>query len=130
VGAFVASSGLMRAHASGAFVCRPSHTRAFSPLSLSSYAAQNWIEEMTGCNLNEGTFADSLKNGIILCKCVRRSLARLARLRACAGITEKHTSPPAAGSPTRSSPAAWPRSTSPCVVRANVFFFAAQRRRL
>jgi hypothetical protein len=70
----------MRAHASGAFVCRPSHTRAFSPLSLSSYAAQNWIEEMTGCNLNEGTFADSLKNGIILCKCVRRSLARLARL--------------------------------------------------
>ena len=69
----------MRAHASGACVCRP-HTPVRFPLSLSSYAAQNWIEEMTGCNLNEGTFADSLKNGIILCKCVRRSLARLARL--------------------------------------------------
>ena len=43
---------------------------------------QNWIEEMTGCNLNEGTFADSLKNGIILCKCVRGLSRRAAAARA------------------------------------------------
>ena len=49
-------------------------TRVCAP----SRPPQNWIEEMTGCNMNEGTFADSLKDGIILCKCVRTAATQLS----------------------------------------------------
>lgn len=37
--------------------------------------AQEWIEEITGVAFPGPTFADSLKDGIILCKCVAAMLA-------------------------------------------------------
>ncbi len=49
--------------------------------------AHEWIESVSGESFTGSSFADSLKDGVILCKCVRgstahRSRARLARSRA------------------------------------------------
>ena len=38
--------------------------------------AQQWIEEITGIEFQGSTFEDSLRDGVILCKCVRRRLCR------------------------------------------------------
>jgi len=36
------------------------------------HGSQDWIEDLTGCTFKGETFADSLKDGVILCKCVAR----------------------------------------------------------
>lgn len=60
--------------------CRPrveARTRAFLALMhgiIAKYfcCAQDWIEEITGMRFLGETFFDSLKDGVILCECVRR----------------------------------------------------------